>query len=154
MLDFWSFILFNLNCHFFKVEDFLSSCGFCIPKMHVVLKFLFSFPSYSIRLDKLKETFKSPVFLFLKTQSKQQPGLTAHSSVWSPPSFLKAHPTVPPLFSMTEHCSISTILSFLQPVSLSVLILRKLHLPKCQVEEIRKWNVCLLNDRCFCCSMF
>ena len=76
MPDFWNFIDFNLNCHFSKVEDFLINCGFCIPKIHVVLKFLFSFPSYYMRLGKLKETFKNPLFLFLKTQSKLQSGLT------------------------------------------------------------------------------
>lgn len=36
--------------------------------------------SYCSRLGKLKETFKSSLFLFLKTQSKPQSGLTADLS--------------------------------------------------------------------------
>lgn len=75
-----NFLLFNLNCHISDVEDILINYGICISKVHV-LKFLFYSLSYCSRLGKLKEIFKSSLFLFLKTQNKPQSGLTADLSI-------------------------------------------------------------------------
>lgn len=77
-----NFILFHLNCHVSDVEDILINCGICIPKVHILKFLLFVFSlSYCSRLSKLKETFKSSLFLFLKTQSKAQSGLTTDLSI-------------------------------------------------------------------------
>lgn len=125
-----NFLLFHLNCHVSDVEDILINCGICIPMVHILKLLLFVFSlSYCSRLSKLKETFKSSLFLFLKPRASHSLGWLLTYLYWSLSSSLKAHTTSPTLFNIIKHCSVPVMPLSLQPISLCILILRNVQLP-------------------------